>query len=191
MEQPSAEGTISSDYKEQMRKEHDGSKWGTTGARYSGESLEQVLQARPFLNTALDYGCGKGTLAEAFPSLTWSEYDPGIPGKDTVPEGTFDLVTCTDVLEHVEPHLIEGVLTQLAEKTKTCLFLDIACYLTGKTFGEGPYKGQDLHILIKEPAEWRDYVLEVTGLHLAEYRSVQKFSKGAYKDRAILVLERV
>jgi len=184
--------TISKSYAKQLQKEHNGSKWGSTGFRYSGELLADQLVNRPYLQTALDFGCGKGTLSQGFQELDWSEYDPGIPGKDEVPEGQFDLVTCTDVLEHVEPELIENVVKTLASKTGKVLFLDIACYETGKTFGEGPYIGQDLHLLIKEPTEWRKYIEGLnTGLHLAEFQHVTKFSKGQYKDRAVLVYERV
>jgi len=192
MDEQSQNDTITRDYAEQLRKEHDGSKWGTTGFRYSGESVKAVLESRPYIQTALDFGCGKGELSKGFPQLEWSEYDPGIPGKDTIPSGQFDLVTCTDVLEHVEPHLIDNVIQTLAAKTGKVLFLDIACYPTGKTFGEGPYIGQDLHILIKEPAEWRKYIEGLDlGLHLASFEAVTKFSKGAYKDRAIMTYERV
>jgi len=153
--------------------------------------VEKVCLSRPYLHTALDYGCGKGTLAEAFPNLKWSEYDPGIPGKDVIPEGRFDLVTCTDVLEHVEPPLLETVIESLVAKTSKVLFLDIACYPTGKLFGEGPYFGQDLHLIVESPEWWRKTIGKLTDLHLAEFRAVTVFSKGKYKDRAILIYERV
>jgi len=192
MDKLSANGTIQSDYAEQLRKEHDGSKWGSTGARYSGEDLARVIASRPYLQTALDFGCGKGTLSQAFPELVWQEYDPGIPGKDHIPSGSFDLVTNTDVLEHVEPHLLDNVLLVLQDKTDKVLFLDIACYPTGKVFGEGPYVGQDLHLIIQDPEWWKERVC--TAMHaltLVYFNSKEMLSKGKYKKRAILVMERV
>jgi len=193
MAQLFANNTIGPDYAEQLRKEHDGSKWGTTGARYSGAAVAELIKSRPYLQTALDYGCGKGTLAQAFDSLEWAEYDPGIPGKDTVPSGRFDLVTNTDVLEHVEREKLPAVLKELAAKTAKVLFLDIACYPTGKLFGEGPYKGEDLHLVIEKPEWWKAFVLDIIEpeLQLAEYNAISKLSKGKYKDRCLMVLERV
>jgi hypothetical protein len=187
-----ANNTISGSYAEQLRKEHDGSKWGSTGARYSGDDVV-ALFARYSPSTALDFGCGKGTLAKAF-SLSgarWTEYDPGIPGKDTLPEGRFDLVTCTDVLEHVEREQLDTVLKTLGGYCGTALFLDIACYPTGKTFGEGPYKGQDLHLIVEEPSWWEERLEKVLDLQLLESKVSRKLSKGTWKVRAQFVYERV
>lgn len=188
-----AKDTITPLYAEQMKKEHNGSNWGSTGARYSGSAVEEVIHARPYIQTALDYGCGKGTLAQAFGHLKWSEYDPGIPGKDSKPSGTFDLVTCTDVLEHIEEDYVRNVLAELAQYTDKVMFLDIACFPTGKTFGEGPYVGQDLHITVKSPEWWEDTVTEVVeryGLKMLESRWLSKLSKGRQKRRIQLVFER-
>ncbi|MDP1683387.1 MAG: hypothetical protein Q8L39_16645 [Burkholderiales bacterium] len=72
----------------------------------------------------LDYGCGKGLLKS---TLGWPirEYDPAIPGKDTPPEPA-DFVTCTDVLEHIEPECLEHVLNDLQRLTRKIAFLNIA-----------------------------------------------------------------
>lgn len=186
-----ANDTIGNSYAEQLRKEHDGSKWGSTGARYSGGDVARLIHDRGYLRTALDYGCGKGTLAEAFPDLEWTNYDPGMPQWSEKPLGQFDLVTCTDVLEHVEIDLLDNVLSELASKTGKVLFLDIACYPTGKLFGEGPYIGRDLHLIVEEPEWWERRCGDVIDLHLAESKFEKKFSKGQYKDRAKFVFERV
>ena len=37
------------------------------------------------------------------------EYDPAIPGKDSLPEPA-DIVVCSDVLEHIEPNYLLNVL---------------------------------------------------------------------------------
>ena len=183
--------TIGPLYAEQLQKEHDGSKWGSTGARYSGSAVERIVLNRPWLATALDYGCGKGTMADAFPELEWGEYDPGIPEKSTKPKGQYDLVTCTDVMEHVEYEFVKEVIGELSKHTGKVLFVDIACFPTGKFFGEGPYKGEDLHITILDPQVWIDLFNEHTDLQLLESTVIDKLSKGKMKKRLQLTYERV
>jgi hypothetical protein len=183
--------TISGSYAEQLGKEHDGSKWGSTGARYSGRAVAEVIGSRPYLQTALDYGCGKGTMAQHFHDLEWTEYDPGVVGKQEKPRGRYDLVTCTDVMEHVEYEYIKDVAKELGDKTGKVLFVDIACYPTGKLFGEGPYEGKDLHITLLSPNEWSNVFGENTGLQFLESRVIHKISKGKMKERVQLTYERV
>ena len=171
-------------------KEHDGSKWGSTGARYSGKAVAEVILSRPYLKTALDYGCGKGTMAHYFDDLEWTEYDPGVVGKQEKPIGRYDLVTCTDVMEHVEREYITSVIKELGAATDKVLFVDIACYLTGKVFGSGPYEGQDLHITIFSTDEWKDLFDRYSGLTFLESRGIDKVSKGKTKKRLQLTYER-
>ena len=190
-----ANDTIGQDYKEHMAKEHDGSKWGTTGWKYAGQLIFEQLLNRPYVKTILDFGCGKGTmkpfLEARLPDIEVFEYDPGIPGKDTLPPGQFDAVITSDVLEHIEPHLLDNVIKTLAEKTKWVLINDIACSPTYKTFGEGPYKGQDLHLIVEEPIWWREKFAAVCPLQEHEYQHREKQSNKGRKPRCLLVHERV
>lgn len=187
--------TISSSYAEHLRKEHAGSKWGSTGWKYSGELACMCVRSRPYIKTILDFGCGKGTmgvyLKEEFPELKLSEYDPGIPGKDTMPSGQFDMVLTSDVLEHVEPELLDNTLIKLQALTKYVLFNDIACSPTYKLMGEGPHVGEDLHLIIEEPEWWRARFKKVLKLHEAEYQHREKASKKGRKSRCLLIHERV
>lgn len=174
-----------------MEKEHDGSSWGSTGYKYSGHDVAKVIDDRPYLRTALDYGCGKGKLAMMMARLDWQEYDPGIPGKQEKPRGQYDLVTCTDVMEHVEREYIEDVARELGAYTKKCLFLDIACYPTGSYFMEGPHKGEDMHITLLSPNEWSNVFGENSGLQFLQSKVISKWSKGKLKERVQLIYERV
>ncbi len=187
--------TITGRYQTHMAKEHHGSNWGTTGWKYSGQLAIQCIATRPYINTILDFGCGKGTmkpfLQQQFPDKLITEYDPGIPGKDTMPHGQFDMVLTTDVLEHVEPHLLDNTIKKLEELTRFVLFNDIACSPTFKTFGEGPYIGEDLHLTVEEPIWWREKFKQVCSLHEAEYQHREKASNKGRKPRCLLIHERV
>jgi len=195
MAQLFANNTIGALYKENMRAEHDGSKWGTTGWKYAGDLAVKCIESRPYIKTILDFGCGKGTmknyLEQRFDHITVTEYDPGIPGKDTLPTGKFDMVMTSDVLEHVEPDLLDNVLKTLEDYTTFVLFNDIACSPTYKTFHDGPYKGQDLHLTVEEPIWWRERFAKTIGLHEAEYQHREKASNKGRKPRCLLIHERV
>lgn len=196
---PDSIGSISDDYKEQMQKEHAVSKWGMSGRKYAGDAILKIVNGRHKPITILDYGCGKGVLGEYIVKncsreLSWTNYDPGMPEYDTLPKGTFDLVITTDVLEHIEEESLPIVLKQLAERTGKLLYNDIACYLTGSIFMEGPYKGRDMHLTVEPPTWWREQ-LRVMELyeHSFEYTVNEMMKKGAprIKTRCTLIHERL
>lgn len=189
-----AKDTIGPLYAAQLAKEHDGSKWGSTGGKYSGNDVVRILRERPYIKTVLDFGAGKGSMGKLIAShgieVDWTNYDPGMPEYSVLPDKQFDLVTTTDVLEHVEPDRIKDVIKALVERTGKVLYNDIACTPTGKLFGEGPYKGQDLHILLQNPEEWRKLFVDC-GLQECEYQWKDKRSKGSIKTRCMMLHERV
>jgi hypothetical protein len=78
--------------------------------------LAESLKTR----SVMDYGCGKSALAASLPFPIW-EYDPAIPGKDAVPRPA-DLVLCFNVLECVEPDMMDNVLGDLTRCSKVCVF---------------------------------------------------------------------
>ena len=124
--------------------------YGTGGADWAAY-LEQTM-ADESLETVLDYGCGKGTLAKALKrrGITVGEYDPAIPAKDALPDPAH-LVVCTDVLEHVEPDEIDGLLAHLAQLTQKKLFFDIATAPALKTLADG----RNAHLIVEGPDWWR------------------------------------
>lgn len=96
----------------------------------------------------LDYGCGKQALKDALGIVEgYVPYDPAIPGIDAPPVPT-DLVVCTDVLEHVEPEMLDAVLDDLQRVTRIGFF----AVHTGAALNHLP-DGRNAH-LIQEPARW-------------------------------------
>jgi hypothetical protein len=103
----------------------------------------------------LDYGCGKNTsLLKGFrdegykKDFTYQAYDPGVPkfADDPIPA---EMVTCIDVLEHIEPELLDDVLDHLEELTEVVCFLTVHCGPAGKVLSDG----RNAH-LIQKPPEW-------------------------------------
>ena len=134
------------------------------------------LSQRVGAASALDYGCGKGTqytvhmdqnfnklndevLAERF-GKTLEEmlgyevrkYDPAWPQFNVKPDenaDSFDLVWCTDVLEHVPEEDIPAIIRDLDLMAKKALFVTVGTYPAKKTLPNG----ENAHITQK-PAEW-------------------------------------
>lgn len=143
-------------YQHQLLVKHKRRPWGGTGHRWVTHVGAMALDLHEFLEqkmTILDYGCGRGTFKPAmekeFPSADILEYDPGIPEKGTLPGKAFDIVVCTDVLEHVEPQFLEATLKKLAKLATHGLFLNISLRLAGSSLPDG----RNTHLIV-QPASW-------------------------------------
>jgi hypothetical protein len=103
--------------------------------------------------SVLDYGCGKGTLKKELlritPNLDVREYDPARPGKTALPEPA-DIVACFDVLEHIEPELIDNVLDHIQSLTLRCAYFLVNCKPASKTLADG----RNAHLIVKPPEWW-------------------------------------
>jgi hypothetical protein len=119
--------------------------YGTSGQRYAG-IVEQLVE-KYGTHEVLDYGCGKRTMQAAL-TFAITNYDPCIPGLDSVPE-PHDIVTCTDVLEHIEPECLAEVLADIRRCTKRVALLLVATRPAKKTLADG----RNAH-LIQEPYDW-------------------------------------
>lgn len=126
------------------------SDWGTT----AGKRVLEVLDFIKELNaeTLLDYGCGKGVLKEALIKNEYKgdvvNYDPGIPEHDARKES--DLVTCIDVMEHIEPEYVDNVFKDIASLAKKGVYFLIS---TGKAKTLLP-DGRNAHLTIKPANFW-------------------------------------
>ena len=110
------------------------------------------------VESVLDYGCGKAKwwnwehMTAVFDD--WSGkvrlYDPAVSRYDQLPDGRFDLVVCTDVLEHVHPDDTLEVVDRLIKYTRKHLFCCIALTPAKKTFPDGT----NLHINLRSREEW-------------------------------------
>lgn len=150
---------ISTAYLDQQRVLHAHPRgYGGKGHLWASDVAEIVW--RVGATSVLDYGCGQGSLVRALrgvvsPSVRLSEYDPAIDGKNGVP--TFaDLVTCTDVLEHVEPDKLDRVLAHLKLLARKAVFVVIALRPSNKTLDDG----RNAHLII-ESADW--WTAQLTG----------------------------
>lgn len=140
---------ISDGYRDINRDMHAASAdFGSHGERWA----QHVRDLATMVGTidVLDYGCGKGTLAKAIPELNIVGYDPAIPECSTPPAGKYDVVVCTDVLEHVEPHSVNAVLDDLVRITGRALLVVISLVPAAKTLPDG----RNTHLTVRHHRWW-------------------------------------
>lgn len=129
--------------------------------KFSGACLEKhVPEIKNLIKehgckTVLDYGCGKATChrkANFTDKVTL--YDPYYEPYSQKPVGTFDMVICTDVMEHIPEDEVGKVLAALLNYTDKVLFLAISTVPAKKTFLDGT----NVHLTVR-PKEWWESML--------------------------------
>ena len=151
----------SDEYEKQLRQVHEGrredKKWGTTGGRNFGDQVCKFLEhRRGYIRSVLDFGAGQGTLGKYVADnaidvrAKWYDYDPGIPAISKLPEGPFDAVVSSDVLEHVEPDQIDATIDQLFNLANRAQYHHIACSECGLILPDG----RNAHLTVEEPKWW-------------------------------------
>lgn len=187
-----AKKTISSEYQEQLLSVRQGTSkdWGTTGARNAGAPIAEIVRrsgiAQP---TLLDYGAGEGTLRRYLEgeihSLRINEYDPCIPELQKMPDGNYDFVVSSDVLEHVERDCIEAVIDECFDKATFGVYHHIATCLTGRKLPDG----RDFHILVRNHQWWKS-MLDRAGWTLMEHSAHCRLQRGEYKTSSRFYFEK-
>lgn len=151
---------IANEYKEYYKELHKRGnfKGGSLKFNYADDIRAMVHKTRA--KTVLDFGCGKAghyfvkenPIHERFHVKfeNISFYDPGVPEYEQLPEGTFDGVICTDVLEHIPEEAIDEVIETIFEKAEKFVFFVIHCGLANKIMPNG----ENAHVTIKRPEWW-------------------------------------
>lgn len=126
---------------------------GTSIRRHTREFINFCKTYIP--STVLDYGCGKGhqytkhNLHELANINMPTLYDPAIPQFSRLPQGTFDSVICTDVMEHIHQDECDKVLEEIFAYADHSVFFTISCNPAKKHFPDGT----NYHVNCK-PEEW-------------------------------------
>jgi hypothetical protein len=153
---------ISDEYRDLQRELHARPE-GYGGKGYKWATAIIALAKRVGAASVLDYGCGQGSLKrhlEKTPHLRVAEYDPAVKGKDGRPSFA-DLVVATDVLEHIEPERLAGVLAHIRGLARQAVFFVIALEPANKVMADG----RNAH-LIQQPREWWREQLTAAGFAL-------------------------
>lgn len=113
------------------------------------------------IDSFLDFGAGKGVLSnlisEKFPTVELHSYDP-VTFPNPLPDQV-DMIYSSDVLEHIEPDLIESTLLDLSNRATKYQYHLIACHPAKKSLSDG----RNAHLIIESPDWWRNKIQAIAG----------------------------
>lgn len=135
--------------------------YGISGAKYA-DIVRQISKWGRL--SILDYGAGKCTLAKALgPAYRVTCYDPCIEAlsEPPIPHPT---VACTDVLEHIEPDLVNNVLADLRRLTMGKALLVINTGPARKVLADG----RNAHICQQSPEWWMERI-KAAGFEITDH----------------------
>jgi hypothetical protein len=142
---------ISTEYLDQQLQLHTNPHYGVMSIKHAPEVARFALANE--CNSILDYGAGKQRLKEGLYKggyKGWyTPYDPAVLPIRNIKPGHYDLLVCVDVLEHIEPNLLDNVLDHMAEHTGKYGFFTVATGPAGKVLKDG----RNAH-LIQESFDW-------------------------------------
>ena len=142
--------TITEEYKMLQKKLHENPNYGVASLQFA--PLVSKIIKNLNVESLSDYGAGKKNLLKGLTELginlkVYQPYDPVFPDYGEPKEA--DLVCCIDVLEHIEPELIDNVLQDLANITTKFGFFSVHMGPAGKVLADG----RNAH-LIQKPSSW-------------------------------------
>ena len=145
-------------YLELARQHHlNPKKWCGTNLRdHHIDAVNQLIREHR-IESILDYGCGKALHHP--PEWRATLYDPAVPQYSTVPQGQYDLVICTDVLEHIPEEDIDRVVAELKQYCKGWLYVSVCCRKSKNKLALPNHTHRyNAHVCIKPETWWRQRI---------------------------------
>ena len=168
---------INEDYKKQLQAMHLEPKMFYRGTKVASKLEDFLGTYKP--SSLIDFGCGKGDLhkllGETIPKV--AGYDPGMPEFETLPNDIYEVLVSTDVLEHIEPEMLDETLKVINKLfTKSC-YLIIASYHAKKYLPDG----RNAHLIIESFEWWKNKLetfVEGTIVHTVDTPVIKMPKKG-------------
>jgi len=124
---------------------------------------QQVIELLEFGNITsfLDFGAGKGNVSKQFKQdyvdIELHTFDP-VTFPNPLP-ATVDMIYSSDVLEHIEPNLIDETLADLCTRATKYQYHLIACHPAKKSLSDG----RNAHLIIENPQWWKHKLQLLSG----------------------------
>ena len=143
---------ITEEYRAMQQQLHQNPGYGVASVHYA-PLVAQVIEGVG-AQELLDYGAGKGRLGATLKQhikrpLTIHHYDPAIPEWSKLP-APCGFVACVDVLEHIEPALLDNVLDDLKRVTQGVGVFTVHTGPAVKILSDG----RNAHLIQQPPAWW-------------------------------------
>lgn len=136
---------IASEY----RRMHDAKKFNGDSLGMHIPEIRKLIKQHD-CKTILDYGCGKAKIHKKEKLGEVTLYDPYYEPYSKKPDGTYDMVICTDVMEHIPLDDVSNVICDLAGYANKVLFLAICTKPAKKSFSNG----ENVHLTVKSQPWW-------------------------------------
>lgn len=147
---------VSNEYRAILHEIHRTENWGIAARFWYFKDIVADVQ-KLGLTELLDYGAGAGRfkvgVKEKNLGFDVLEYEPGIMAFATNNKPR-DYLVCCDVLEHVEPELLENVLNDMARCMKVAGFITTDSNPATKTLPDG----RNAHLIQEDHAWWDDMI---------------------------------
>ena len=135
---------------EQYRQIHAARVYGDTSVKNLRFLRADIKLLKP--RSIIDYGCGQSRLLEALQlgyPVELIRYDPAIPTWATKPSKAADLLVNVDVLEHIEEHDLDAVLSEMAGLCRNAIII-----VDTKPASAILPDGRNAHVTIRPHAWW-------------------------------------
>jgi hypothetical protein len=167
--------TITEEYRKLQQDLHKNPNYGIASLAFAPIVADIVRQMKPA--SISDYGAGKqnllkGLQAAGVGGFDYRPYDPAFP--EYGEPRPADLVCCIDVLEHIEPQLLDNVLDDLESITPHLGFFSIHMGPAGKTLADG----RNAHLIQKPSSWWLERLVE--RFEIAHLQSHQMMGRGIW-----------
>lgn len=145
---------ITDEYKKQLQKLHSKKAFSEKNLWY--DDVKTFLEKeKP--NSLIDFGCSHGGLISKiktdFPNISIVDgYDPGVPEFEKLPTKVYDTLISTDVIEHIEPEILDDTLKYIESLFTKSAWIIIACYPAKKYLPDG----RNAHLTVEPPEWWLD-----------------------------------
>ncbi len=151
---------ITDQYKKHLQELHSSNKFSEKNLWY--EDIKTFINNEPTPSSLLDFGCSHGALIrkikQDFPSIEIVDgYDPGVPEYEKKPTRKYEMLTSTDVIEHIEPTFLDETLSYIDSLYEKTAWVIIACYPAKKYLPDG----RNAHLIVESPDWWLKKLNEV------------------------------
>jgi len=149
---------ITDDYREMQRRLHENPGYGVASVAFAPLFADLIRQMG--VTEILDYGAGKGRFGETLRQhiqtpIEIHHYDPAVPEWSDPPDPC-NFVVCIDVLEHIEPELLDNVLDDLRRVTLRHGIFTIHTEPAMKVLPDG----RNAHLIQQRPHWWLPKFME-------------------------------